>query len=65
MITLPVIFLIFIGLVFLFFVIFLLDGIVLVRQAEAIIVERFCRYDRTLGAGLHFITPFVDRSRKV
>ena len=54
MITLPVIFLIFIGLVFLFFVIFLLDGIVLVRQAEAIIVERFGRYDRTLGAGLHF-----------
>ncbi len=65
MIELTTVVLLFVGLVFLFFIVFLLDAIVLVRQAEAIIIERFGRYDRTLGAGLHFVTPFVDRSRKV
>jgi regulator of protease activity HflC (stomatin/prohibitin superfamily) len=65
MISLTYIFLGFIALVFLFFVIFLIDAVLLVRQAEAIIIERFGRYDRTLGPGLHLITPFVDRPRVV
>jgi len=65
MISLTYVFLGFIGLVFLFFVIFLLDAVMLVRQAEAVIIERFGRYDRTLGPGLHMITPFVDRPRQV
>lgn len=65
MIPVTYVFLAFIGLVFIFFVVFLLDAVKLVRQAEAIIVERFGRYDRTLGPGLHLITPFVDRPRKV
>lgn len=36
----------------------------LVRQAEVIIIERFGKYHTTMGAGLHFIIPFIDRPRK-
>jgi len=38
-------------------------GIVVVRQAEVIIVERFGRYRKTLSSGLHLIVPFVDNFR--
>jgi regulator of protease activity HflC (stomatin/prohibitin superfamily) len=37
----------------------------LVRQAEAIIVERFGRFDRVLTPGLHLIVPFIETPRKV
>lgn len=65
MIPLNYIFVGFIGLVVLLFIVFLLDAVLLVRQAEAVIIERFGRYDRTLGPGLHMIMPFVDRPRVV
>jgi len=42
-----------------------IKGIVLVRQAEVIIVERLGRYRCTLDSGLHFIWPFFDRIRKI
>lgn len=32
-----------------------------VKQGEQYTVERFGQYTRTLGPGLHFITPMVDR----
>jgi len=49
----------------LFFGMFLLKSVYMVQQAEAIVVERLGRYDRTLGPGLHLITPFVDSPRSV
>ncbi len=33
---------------------------VLVLQSEAIIIERFGRYDRTLLPGLHVVIPFIE-----
>ena len=56
---------IFFGVLFFFLIIFLLQSVYLVRQAEAIIVERLGRYDRTIGPGLHVIIPFVERPRSV
>lgn len=44
---------------------FLLKSIYLVQQAEAIIIERFGKYHRTLGAGIHFVVPFMDAARSV
>jgi regulator of protease activity HflC (stomatin/prohibitin superfamily) len=38
----------------------LVRSVYLVPQAEAVIVERLGRYDRTLTAGIHFLVPFVD-----
>lgn len=44
-------------------VLILFRAIYMVQQAEAIVVERLGRYDRTLGPGLHFVMPFVERPR--
>ena len=53
---------------FIFFVLFLFIVITkstyLVRQAEVIMIERLGKYHCILRSGLHFIIPFVDRSRK-
>jgi regulator of protease activity HflC (stomatin/prohibitin superfamily) len=38
-------------------------GIVIVKQAEVIIVERFGRYHKTLASGLNLIFPIVDKYR--
>lgn len=46
-------------------VIILLKAVYLVRQAEAIVVERFGCYERTLLPGLHIIVPFMECSRSV
>ena len=37
----------------------------IVPQASAGIVERLGRYNRTLGAGLTLIVPFIDRLRQL
>lgn len=33
----------------------------IVPEQQAFIVERLGKYDRTLGAGLHLLIPFVER----
>jgi regulator of protease activity HflC (stomatin/prohibitin superfamily) len=47
------------------FIIFLLKSVYMVKQAEAIIVERLGKYDRTLMPGIHLIVPFLERPRDV
>jgi regulator of protease activity HflC (stomatin/prohibitin superfamily) len=42
---------------------FLIRGIRIVPQANAVVVERLGRYQRTLQAGLNLIIPFIDRAR--
>lgn len=44
---------------------FVAKSIILVRQAEAVIIERLGRFDRILMPGIHFIVPFIDRNRQV
>jgi len=46
-----------------FVMILVSKGIVIVKQAEVIIIERFGRYHKTLASGLHLIIPFVDNFR--
>jgi regulator of protease activity HflC (stomatin/prohibitin superfamily) len=47
-----------------FFIIMLFSkGIVLVRQAEAMIIERFGRFHTILNPGIHIIIPFMDVPR--
>ena len=36
-------------------------GIRIVPQSNAYVVERFGKYTRTLGAGLNFVIPFLDK----
>lgn len=52
----------FLGLVF---VSLLLRSFYLIRQAEAIVIERFGRYEKTLLPGIHVIMPFIETPRSV
>ncbi|MBA3751331.1 SPFH/Band 7/PHB domain protein [Candidatus Dependentiae bacterium] len=47
------------------FLVFLYKSLYLVQQAEAIIIERFGRFDRLLGPGIHIVIPFIERPRSV
>ncbi len=39
----------------------LMQGVRIVPQKNAFVVERLGKYSRTLDAGLHILTPFLDR----
>ncbi|MGE0206981.1 MAG: SPFH domain-containing protein [Candidatus Babeliales bacterium] len=43
----------------------LAQSVYLIRQSEALIIERFGRFDRVLTPGLHMIMPFMDRPHMV
>jgi regulator of protease activity HflC (stomatin/prohibitin superfamily) len=51
--------------IIIFLIAFLSKAVYLVRQAESIVIERFGRYERILGPGLHIVTPFMDIPRTV
>ena len=36
-------------------------SIVVVSQATTVIVQRLGKYAKTLGAGIHFITPIIEK----
>ena len=62
--------LLYIGVIFftlltIFAIILVLKTVYLVKQAEAVIIERFGRYNRILGPGLHILIPFMDMPRFV
>jgi regulator of protease activity HflC (stomatin/prohibitin superfamily) len=40
-------------------------GLIVVRQAEVVIVERLGKYFQTLHSGLHIIVPIFDRPRPI
>lgn len=54
-----------IGLIVFVLFIYLIRSFVLVRQAEAVVIERLGRFDRILLPGIHIIVPFLDRTRQV
>lgn len=50
--------------IFIFFMIFLLKSAYLVQQAEAIVIERFGRFDRVLNPGVHLVMPLIESPRQ-
>jgi regulator of protease activity HflC (stomatin/prohibitin superfamily) len=48
-----------------FCILLVLKTVYLVKQAEAIVIERFGRYSRTLTPGLHIVVPFIEIPRLV
>lgn len=49
----------------LFLLIMLLNAVFMVRQAEAIIIERLGKFDRVLTPGMHIVVPFLERPRTI
>ena len=56
---------IFLMLLVIFAVIFVAKGVIIVQQAEVVIVERLGKYKTTLESGLNFIVPVIDAPRGV
>lgn len=50
---------------FIFTVIFLSKAIVLVQQAESVVIERLGKFHHLLSPGFHIIIPILDVKRKV
>ncbi|MBC8125415.1 MAG: SPFH/Band 7/PHB domain protein [Candidatus Kapabacteria bacterium] len=48
-----------------FVLILLFKGIVVIRQAETMIVERLGRYHKTLESGINIILPIIDKPRLI
>lgn len=44
---------------------FLSSSFYLVNQAEVIVIERLGKFSRVLTPGLHLVTPFIERPRRV
>lgn len=45
--------------------ILVIKAVYLVRQAEAVVIERLGRFSRVLTPGIHFVVPFLDAPREV
>ena len=48
-----------------FVLILISKGLVVVKQAQVIIIERLGKYNRTLSSGLHIIWPVIDKARQI
>lgn len=48
-----------------FVIFFVAKGIVVVKQAEVMVLERLGKYSRSLIPGLHIIWPIIDKSRNI
>jgi regulator of protease activity HflC (stomatin/prohibitin superfamily) len=48
-----------------FVIILILKGLVIVKQAQVMIIERLGKYNRTLESGLHIIWPVFDKTRSI
>lgn len=55
----------FMGFALLMFFAFISSAVILVKQAEAVVIERLGKFHTILGPGLHFIVPFIDKTRSV
>ena len=46
-------------------VIYFIKGLIIVQQAEAVIVERLGKFEKELGPGLNFIFPILESPRYI
>ncbi len=53
------------GFVALLVIIFVAKGIIIIRQAQTMVIERLGRFNRVLNSGINIIWPVVDRPREI
>ena len=46
-------------------IIFIIKGVIIVQQAEVVIVERLGKFDRVLESGFNFIIPIIEAPRAI
>ena len=46
-------------------IIFVVKGVIIVQQAEVVIVERLGKFDRVLESGFNFIIPIIEAPRAI
>ncbi|HKJ89267.1 MAG TPA: paraslipin, partial [Gammaproteobacteria bacterium] len=44
---------------------FIAKGLFIVQQSESVVVERLGSYNRTLGPGINFLIPVLERARPI
>lgn len=49
----------------LFVIVVISKGLIVVRQAEVVIIERLGKYFKTLQSGIHLIVPVFDKTRPI
>ncbi|HUT02693.1 MAG TPA: SPFH domain-containing protein [bacterium] len=54
-----------VAVVALFIIIFAARGLVIVQQAETLVIERLGKFDRMLQSGINVIWPIVDKPRQI
>jgi len=54
-----------VAVVALFIIIFAAKGLVIVQQAETLVIERLGRFDRLLKSGINVIWPIIDKPRQI
>lgn len=57
--------LIVLGVIALFVIVLIAKGVVIVRQAEVIVIERLGKFHATLNSGINIIIPVLDRARDI
>lgn len=55
----------FLSLLVVFAIIVVVKGVIIVKQAEVVIVERLGKFDRVLESGFNFIIPIIDTPRGI
>lgn len=55
----------FLSLLVVFAIIIVVKGVIIVKQAEVVIVERLGKFDRVLESGFNFIVPIIDTPRGI
>ena len=53
------------GVILLFCALIVIKGLRIVKQSEAMVVERLGKYHKTLAAGINIIIPIIDKPRSV
>lgn len=46
-------------------ILFVAKGVIIVQQAEVVVIERLGKYDRTLESGFNFIIPIIEAPRAI
>ena len=57
--------LVILAVIVIFIIVFAAKGLVIVQQAETLVIERLGRFDRMLKSGINIIWPIVDRPRSI